>query len=87
MCIPARSRNRKASPELRQRVSANLKRLRQARGYTQEELATLCHVSKNYIGNVEQGRLNITLATIEMFAKALRVPEEALFKPLPPRGH
>jgi len=74
--------NRKASPQIRWRLSANVKRLRAARGYTQEDLASLCRVTKSYVGNVEQGRANVTLATIEILARGLGCDERELLKRL-----
>ncbi len=79
------TRNRNASPEILRRLSTNVKTLRTARGYTQAGLANQCGVSKKYISNVEQGRVKVTLATLETLAKGLRCDEEALLKHLPTR--
>ena len=76
---------RKASLEIRRRLSFNLKRLRGARGYTQQELANFSQLSKNYISNVEQGRLNVTLASLEALAKGLGCAEIELLRPFPRR--
>ena len=70
--------NRKASPEVRWRLSTNVKRLRHARGYTQQELLRLCGLSKAYISNVEQGVVNISLANLEVLAIGLRCCEADL---------
>jgi len=75
-----RNQNRKASPEIRWRLSTNVKGLRRARGYTQQELATLCGLSKTYISNVEQGTVNISLANLEVLASGLRCSEEDLLR-------
>jgi len=75
--------NRKASPEIRWRLSTNVERLRQARGDTQQELAKRCGLSKTYIGNVEQGTVNISLANLEALAIGLRCSEEDLLRPPP----
>ena len=80
------TQHRKASPEIRRRLSVNLKRLRKARGYTQEELANFCQFDRNYISNVEQGRLNVTLASLETLARGLGCSEEDLLRPNPRRG-
>ncbi len=71
-------RNRKASQELLYRLADNLKRLREARGITQAELATRCHMHKNYVGNVEQAIVNITLANLEALARGLSCSEAEL---------
>jgi transcriptional regulator with XRE-family HTH domain len=67
--------NRKPSLGIRHRLSHNLKRLRAARGYTQEQLGQLCGFHKNYISNVEQAVVNITLANLEALATGLGCPE------------
>jgi transcriptional regulator with XRE-family HTH domain len=72
--------NRKASREIRNRLASNLKRLREARGLTQDELAALSRLHKNYISNVEQATVNITLANLEALAAGLGCTEEELLK-------
>ena len=72
------NKNRKASAEILVRLSANVKRFREARGYTQEDLAKVSGLTKNYVRNVEQATLNITLATLEALAKGLGCTEEDL---------
>ena len=75
--------NRKASPEILWRLSENLRCLRRARGYTQRELAKVCGFSTSYIGNVEQGTVNITLANLETIGRGLCCSaEDLLRKPL-----
>jgi transcriptional regulator with XRE-family HTH domain len=74
------NQNRKASPEILWRLSTNLKRLREARGYTQKELANLCGLTKTYIGNVEQGTVNISLANLEAIANGLDCTAEDLLR-------
>ena len=65
------NKHRKASPEILSRLAANLKKLREARGYTQQELARVCGFSASYIGDVEQETVNITLANLEALANGL----------------
>jgi DNA-binding Xre family transcriptional regulator len=62
---------RKASPEILRVLATNLKRLRDARGYTQQELAQRCGFPNSYIGDVEQETVNITLANLEALANGL----------------
>ena len=77
-------KNRKASPEILWRLAANLRRLRKARGYTQERLGKLCGFSKTYISNVEQGAVNISLANLEEITNGLDcTAEELLRRPAP----
>lgn len=74
------NRNRKASAEILGRLSANVKRFREARGYTQEQLAKICGFNTNYVSNVEQATVNITLANLEALAKGLGCTEAELLR-------
>ena len=72
-------RNRQPSPEMLGRLAVNLRRLRRERGYTQERLGKLSGLAKNYISNVEQSTVNVTLANLEALAKGLNCREADLF--------
>jgi len=74
------NKNRKASPELRWRLATNLKKLREARGYTQQELARRSGLTRNYISNIEQETVNISLANLEALAVGLDCSEEDLLR-------
>ena len=63
------------------RLSINLKRLRRERGYTQERLAKLCGFTKNYISNVEQETVNISLANLEALTIGLNCGFDELLRP------
>lgn len=59
------------------------KRLRDVRiskGLSQHELALTAGISKNQIGNIERGEVNVTLSTINLIATTLNVPLEELTK-------
>jgi transcriptional regulator with XRE-family HTH domain len=73
-------KNRKPSPEVLSRLATNLKRLREARGYTQQDLARRCGLPNSYIGDVEQETVNITLANLEALAGGLECALEDLFR-------
>lgn len=47
-------------------------------GFSQEELAELCGYHRTYIGSVERGERNVTIATIEAFASVFGVPPNEL---------
>ena len=64
---------------LRRIVARNLKRLRQERGLTQEELADLAGLNRNYIGMIERQENAATIDTLEALAKALEVEPARLF--------
>jgi transcriptional regulator with XRE-family HTH domain len=74
---------RKPSLGIRYRLSDNVKRLRAARGYTQEDLGARCGLHKNYIGDVERANVNITLGNLEALATGLGCWEEELLRRTP----
>jgi transcriptional regulator with XRE-family HTH domain len=77
---------RKASPEILWRLATNLRRLRKAREYTQDQLAEICGFTPSYIGDIEQQTVNITLANLEALATGLVCWEIELLLPIPEPG-
>ena len=59
--------------DMRKLVGRNVKRIRQDRGLTQEELAERSGFSQQYISGLEQGRRNPTIVSIYELATALGV--------------
>jgi transcriptional regulator with XRE-family HTH domain len=59
--------------DMRKLVGRNVKRIRQAKGLTQEQLAELSGFSQQYISGLEQGRRNPTIVSIYELATALGV--------------
>jgi len=57
----------------------NVRRLRRARGFSQEELADRVGLHRTYIGSVERGERNISLNNIVAIARSLSVPISDLF--------
>ncbi|MEG3941009.1 MULTISPECIES: helix-turn-helix domain-containing protein [unclassified Microcoleus] len=50
-----------------------VRKLRKAKGLSQEKLAELAELHRNYIGGIERGERNIALLNILRLAKALGV--------------
>lgn len=65
---------------LRQLLAKRLKRLRLARGWSQEVLAELCGLHRTYVSDIEQGQRNIGLDNVERLAKTLDIPVSELLK-------
>lgn len=59
--------------KITQKFGDRIRELRRARGMTQEALAELSGLSRQYIGDVELGARNISLVNIEKIAKAFKI--------------
>ena len=62
------------------KLGDNIRRIRLAKGMTQGDLCRKLEVDRGYMSNVESGKKNPTLSTIERIAKALNVSIEELMK-------
>ncbi len=60
------------------KLGMTLKRLRQQRGWTQEELARKVGVHRVYVAQMEAATKSPSLRTLEKLAKALRVKVSTL---------
>ncbi len=66
------------NPELK-KFGEQVRRLRKIRDLSQEELAELAGIHRNYLGGIGRGERNIALLNILRLAKALGVsPSELL---------
>lgn len=64
------------------KFGAKVRTLRLSRGYSQEELAHKASLHRTYIGMIERGEKNITLANIEKIATALDTSIFSIFEGL-----
>ncbi len=62
------------------RFGRKIRKLREKRKISQEELSFRCGLHRNYVSDVERGRRNVSLRAIEQFAKGLDVNVADLFK-------
>jgi transcriptional regulator with XRE-family HTH domain len=67
--------------DMRKLVGRNVKRIRQQRRLTQEQLAELSGFSQQYISGLEQGRRNPTIVTLYELATSLGVGHMDLVRP------
>lgn len=56
-----------------------IRRLRDARGWSQEKLAEASNLNRTYIGEIERGQVTASLTTVEKLACAFDLPVQALF--------
>jgi transcriptional regulator with XRE-family HTH domain len=69
--------------DLREVFATNLRRLRNAKGLSQDELAYEAEVSRSYLSQLEKGAFHASLKIIGKLADVLEV-EPAEFLKLPP---
>ena len=64
-------------------VSKNIKKYRNLRNYTQQELADKCLMTREYIGRIEsnKGLKSFSLDTIYIISNALDIPIICFFLP------
>lgn len=62
------------------KLGRNMKRIRTTKGISQGDIARKLKVHKGYISNIENGKVNPTLATIAKISKAIGVSISELTK-------
>ena len=62
------------------KLGQNLRKLRLKKNMSQVALATALNVDRAYISNIENGRMNPTLSTLEKISKALGISSSELLK-------
>lgn len=65
---------------LRAILARNLRQLRQAKGWSQEEIAALADITASYVSSLEREEYAATVDVIEALAAALDVEATALLQ-------
>ena len=65
------------------RLGLNIRRLREERGWSQEEYAERADIHRTYVSDIERGRRNPTITVVERLARPLEVTMGTLFNELP----
>lgn len=64
--------------EIRARLGKNVRRLREAKGWSQEDYADRAELHRTYVSDIERGRRNPTVTVVEKLAKPLGVSPGSL---------
>lgn len=72
--------------DLREVFATNLRRLRHAKGLSQDDLAYEAEVSRSYLSQIEKGAFFASLKIVGRLAKALKVEPAELLKLPAKRG-
>ncbi|WDE02548.1 helix-turn-helix domain-containing protein [Thalassomonas actiniarum] len=65
--------------KLEVRFGAKLRQIRNEKDISQEALADKAGLTRSYIGRIDRGRINVSLATLYKLAEALEIsPKELL---------
>ena len=62
------------------KLGQNMKRIRTKKKMSQGDIARALGVDRGYISNIENGKKNPTLATIQKLADALKISADELLK-------
>lgn len=66
---------------LRRVIAQNVRRLRKAKGFSQESFADACGLHRTYVGAIERAERNVSVDNIERMADALGLDGWELLKP------
>ena len=66
--------------DIRKRLGSNLKRLRNEKGWSQEEFADRAGIHRTYVSDIERATRNPTITIVEKLARPLCVTASALLE-------
>lgn len=67
-------------PDSRKVLGKRIRKLRDERGWSQEEFADICGINRSYMGRIERGELNLTLDSLQKVSKGLGRSVSALLR-------
>lgn len=68
--------------EIEKIIGVNFATLRREKNLTQEKISELTEISQQYLSDLERGKRNPTIKTLQKIADALNVPLLDLMKPV-----
>ena len=63
-------------------IGKNIRKSREAKGLSQEQLSALAGIDRTYIGSIERGERNVAVINLIRIASALNIEVAALFPPM-----
>jgi transcriptional regulator with XRE-family HTH domain len=66
--------------EVHKKLGKRIAELRKKKGFSQESFAHECGFHRSYMGALERGEKNITLAMVNKVAKTLKISLSELFR-------
>ncbi|WP_076070762.1 helix-turn-helix domain-containing protein [Sphingomonas montana] len=66
--------------DVRTRLDRNVRRLREAKGWSQEAFAHEADIHRTYVSDIERGARNPTIMSVEKLAQPLGVTADELLK-------
>lgn len=73
--------------QISRQLGARIRHLRQERGFSQEALADASEIHRSFMGEIERGEVDVTLATLIRIGYGLKVPVSSLIKGIVSRRH
>ena len=70
--MPKQDRSNDRISIAQQKLGRKIRTLREKQRLSQEALADLCGLNRMHIGIIEQGKINLTLATLDKVARNLK---------------
>ena len=61
------------------RVGERIRKRREERGLTQQQLGDQCQLHRTFIGSVERGERNVSILNLRLMASVLRIDLSELF--------
>lgn len=66
--------------EINKKVGLNIRKYREKKGWSQEQLALESDLHRAYIGQIERGEKNIGIKNLDIITKALNINVSELLK-------
>ena len=64
--------------EIRARLAANVRKAREAKGWSQEDYADRAGIHRTYVSDIERGRRNPTITVVEKLARPFEMTASEL---------